>query len=727
MVLSEVIMSAVVEFDKITEVVGSKCFNQFGIPVELKQINSWLCWSLVKTSKSKGDKPQKRPVLPAHWLEFGIRLAKWKDKAHQMSFEDAYELYENNENIHGIGFVPSPENEIIVIDYDRCLSADKTPMLGDKRTKHIQQLCKESFTEVTVSGKGLHVYLKGKLPTGRKNKGSTIGVELYPGLSQGFIATTGEVFDDSPLVLADGATTIVKHLQEFFGETGQANDKPAYSIPDSLGEGNRNSGMTQICGWLYSQGMQKSDILTYLLKYNEFKVVPPLSETEVLAIHKSISKAQEAKDAVKEQELQSYLNDIYHIRTHAMWFDFKGHVLVSAESLNTTYYNKEFKGKKDSLPLISNWLKAQANFKSAENVSWLPVPYGTEQRIIQSDNGATMVNTWRGFAVEPKEGNVQPWLGHLAHVVPEEDYRSALLWWIAYTIQHPNKKVSWQPIVLGISGAGKDALFMPIAKILGRAYKSIGNKDIKGDYDDGLWQTKLLHISEASGLKGSTIDFYKRITAPESDSMMLLNIKGQKKVEQPNICNVLVITNNLDAMKFDITERRAFILHAPTVMTEEQKTKYFEEWMHIGGAEALFHYLLQYPLTDHTPTKLPFLTTHFYEMFDMTRDKDESSIKYDWEDSKGLFKHDFVQFRTLSEQYPDLSKAKLKQALELFGFVKVDTLVTKVQKTIANEKVYKARDWWVVKTHPCLKSVEYFDAIDAVEKLVAKEQINRKF
>lgn len=719
-------MNAVVDFEQIVEVKGSKCFNQFGIPVELKQLNRWVCWSLIVTNKSKGDKPQKRPVAPAYKSEFGIRVAKWAAPEHQMSFEDAYELYEDNENIHGLGFIPSQDDGIVVIDYDRCLSTDKSLVLGDKRNKHIQGFT-NTFVETSVSGKGLHVFLKGKLPTGRKNKGDTVGVELYPGNKPAFIAMTGEVFADSPLVLADGAAAIARHLSEFFGESGKTSSKQPFEIPDSLGEGNRNSGLTQICGWLYSQGMQKSDVLAYLLKYNEFKVTPPLSESEVIAIHKSISRAQEDKDAVKEQELQSYLNDIYHIRTHAMWFDFKGHVLVSAESLNTTYYNKEFKGKKDSLPLISNWLKAQANFKSAENVSWLPVPYGTEQRIIQSDNGASMVNTWRGFAVEPKEGNVQPWLDHLAHVVPEEDYRSALLWWIAYTIQHPDKKVSWQPIILGISGAGKDALFMPIAKILGRAYKSIGNKDIKGDYDDGLWQTKLLHISEASGLKGNTIDFYKRITAPEGDSMMLLNIKGQKKVEQPNICNVLVITNNLDAMKFDITERRAFILNAPIVMTEEQTVKYFEEWMHVGGTEALFHYLLQYPLTDYTPTKLPFLTTHFYEMFDMTRDKEESNIRYDWEDSKGLFKHDFVQFRTLSEQYPDLSKAKLKQALELFGFEKVDAIVTKVQKTIANEKVYKARDWWVVKTHPCLRAAEYFDAIDAVEKLVAKELVNRKF
>jgi hypothetical protein len=333
MVLDEVIMSAVVEFEQITEVVGSKCFNQFGIPVELKQLDRWVCWSLVKTTKSKGDKPQKRPVAPAYRSDFGIRVAKWAAPEHQMSFEDAYELYEDNENIHGLGFIPSQNDEIIVIDYDRCLTANKEVILGDKRSKHIQSLYTETFIESSVSGKGLHVFLKGKLPTGRKNLGSTVGVELYPGNKPAFIAMTGAIFAGSPLVLSDGTATIAKHLQEFFGETGQAKDKPAYFIPDSLGDGNRNSGMTQICGWLYSQGMQKSDILTYLLKYNEFKVVPPLPESEVLSIHKSISKAQDDKDALKEQELQTYLNDIYHIRTHAMWFDFKGHVLVSADSL----------------------------------------------------------------------------------------------------------------------------------------------------------------------------------------------------------------------------------------------------------------------------------------------------------------------------------------------------------------------------------------------------------
>lgn len=383
-----------------------------------------------------------------------------------------------------------------------------------------------------------------------------------------------------------------------------------YEPPDDIYEGQRNTEMTRLFGHLLNKyGSNEAAII--LIDYNYEHCHPPLSNEELSTIVKSITERQRSR-------LEHYINDIYHIRESGTWYDFRGHTHTTGPSLNTTY-SKEFPGKKGSLPLITKWLPHQDGFNEAKAVSWFPVPYGQNKRtLVYGDN--IYINSWHGFNAEPVPGPTQPWFDLLTHLITEEDYRNALLYWIAYTIQHPDKKMSWQPILLGCSGAGKDALFRPIATILGKAYKTIGNKDIQGNYDDGLYQTKLLHISEASGLRGGAIEFYKRITASEANSLQMLNIKCAGKVYQESICNVLVITNNLDAMKFSKDERRAFVLRAHTPLSEEQANTYFD-WLEQDGANHLFDYLLSYPLdtAGYSPTVLPYRTRYLTDLFTVTQ------------------------------------------------------------------------------------------------------------
>ncbi len=407
-------------------------------------------------------------------------------------------------------------------------------------------------------------------------------------------------------------------LMQFLKGDRQEEHDTAYSIPDHIPNGSRNTEMTKLCGYLLSTGLQLKDLTLKMVRYNETLCETPLSSEELQTIINSIYSRHMAQHA-------DITDNVYHIQSTGTWYDFRIMTDVSTQSLNTTHL-REFPGKKGHKPKLADWLPKQDAFKEAADITWVPVPYGKTMRTVYIDN-VLHVNTWRGYAIDPEPGDVQPWLNHLEHIVPEEEYRRALLWWIAYTIQCPDKRTSWQPIILGISGAGKDALFRPIAQILGSAYKVIGNKDIMGDYDDGILGTKLLHISEASGLRGASVDFYKRITAAESSNMLMLNIKCKGKVMQHNLCNVLVITNNIDAMKFTDDERRAFVLRSYNVMTEAQQVAYFDNWLDNNGAAFLFDYLLKYDLSEYKPGIRPYRTTHFEELLGVTQSDIEIKIE----------------------------------------------------------------------------------------------------
>lgn len=482
-----------------------------------------------------------------------------------------------------------------------------------------------------------------------------------------------------------------------------------YEPPIQITQGSRNTQMTQLFGHFIATSETLQQAVIRLYAYNQQQCVPPLEEAELQTIIKSISQ--------KERErVRKYVDNIYHIMTTDTWYDFNDCVNVTSASLNTRYL-KEFPGGKNQPPKITAWLPKQEGYNEVADFTWSPLPHGSLQRTIREGN-KLLLNTWDGFAVTPKSGNVQPWLDHLTHLIPEEHYRRALLWWIAFTIQKPHLKCMWQPIILGISGAGKDALFRPIATILGRSFKSIGNKDIKGDYDDGLYQTKLLHISEASGLRGPAIEFYKRITTHESSTIQMLNIKCAGKVYQQNICNVLVITNNLDAMKFDRDERRAFVLKAPMVMTEDQKTAYFDEWLEHNGPEYLFDYLLNYDLSEFNAGMRPYKTTYFNELFDITRSDEE--VKLD------EFLKDFEVARPelLAEVFGGDDRYSIKTVtiwLEMNGWARWDKHdgTKKIQKTVGGEKKIKQRNWYVKKgsIFEGCKAPVIFDEVERVEKI----------
>jgi hypothetical protein len=107
----------------------------------------------------------------------------------------------------------------------------------------------------------------------------------------------------------------------------------------------------------------------------------------------------------------------------------------------------------------------------------------------------------------------------------------------------------------------------------------------------------------------------------------MLNIKCKGKVMQHNLCNVLVITNNIDAMKFTKDERRAFVLRSPNVMTEQQQIAYFDNWLDQNGAAYLFDYLLRYDLSEFKPGIRPYRTKHFEELLNVTQSDNEIKIE----------------------------------------------------------------------------------------------------
>jgi len=150
-----------------------------GIPQEIREYNQWVVWRFEDINAAKPTKVPYNPLTgalanvnkPETWTTF--------DQAVQASSLDCYD---------GIGFVLNESDPYTFIDLDDT-KGDSAAL--DRQIKIFNEF--DSFAERSPSGTGLHIIIKGAIPSGRR-RGS---VEIYS--SGRYMTMTGEVYRGAPI------------------------------------------------------------------------------------------------------------------------------------------------------------------------------------------------------------------------------------------------------------------------------------------------------------------------------------------------------------------------------------------------------------------------------------------------------------------------------------------------------------------------------------------------
>ena len=135
-------------------------------PQEIAGLRQWICWRLEPDPKS--EKPRKVPYDP----KTGRRASStkpdtWATLAEAQAARDKFMFT-------GLGFVFTEECGLVGVDIDHCRKEDGT--WNECAAAILEKW--PSFTEVSPSGTGLHIFFRGKMP-GKGNKNSASGVEMY--------------------------------------------------------------------------------------------------------------------------------------------------------------------------------------------------------------------------------------------------------------------------------------------------------------------------------------------------------------------------------------------------------------------------------------------------------------------------------------------------------------------------------------------------------------------
>lgn len=194
----------------------NEMFNN--IPYELKELNRWVCWVAEKTNNGRVTK---KPI--------NAKTGSYAQSNNPDTWSDYETALRESEKYSGIGFMLGDgifgiDLDDVRNDIDRYLKDDD----DDNLVAEFVDLM-GSYSEVSVSGNGIHIIAKGELPEGGRRKGN---VEVYD--SGRFFVMTGKAIGGYKHIVDDSDYGKINYLHNKY----IASNEPSRKFNPSSDYGN---------------------------------------------------------------------------------------------------------------------------------------------------------------------------------------------------------------------------------------------------------------------------------------------------------------------------------------------------------------------------------------------------------------------------------------------------------------------------------------------------------
>ncbi len=136
------------------------------IPEELRRRRQWVVWKL----EERNEELTKVPYIAG-----GVGKAKSTDSLTWRTFEEAVQALRAG-RYDGIGFVFSSGDPFAGVDLDNCRDPE-TGELEEWAAKITRNL--DGYAEVSPSGEGVHIVVRGKAPNKRRGRVEAYSSERY--------------------------------------------------------------------------------------------------------------------------------------------------------------------------------------------------------------------------------------------------------------------------------------------------------------------------------------------------------------------------------------------------------------------------------------------------------------------------------------------------------------------------------------------------------------------
>lgn len=191
---------------------------------------------------------------------------------------------------------------------------------------------------------------------------------------------------------------------------------------------------------------------------------------------------------------------------------------------------------------------------------------------------------------------------HAEWLLPNDYERSILLSFLSHQIQFPGKKINWAIVLQSADGAGKTFYVDVMRRLLGDSNVSSPNHEIiASDYTDWAEGAQLIGIEEIWSSGHNRHSIVDKLKTFITNKVVSVNIKHKSMYHIANVANYLLLTNHLDALALELTDRRFCILFSAIQSKKEATSReadYFDNLYDLitDSPTELYHYFMTYSI-----------------------------------------------------------------------------------------------------------------------------------
>lgn len=281
--------------------------------------------------------------------------------------------------------------------------------------------------------------------------------------------------------------------------------------------------------------------------------------------------------------------------------------LLKPDQFNATYGGYDFDTKVGGNPTkkaFDAFTSSQlVRYPKAESTCFRP---DLAPGALIDQNGQILVNTYVPLKIARIQGDVSPFLIHLAKVLPVESDQAILLAYMAACVQHPGVKFQWAPLIQGVEGNGKTLFTRCVAAAIGRKYTHLPKASEIGEkFNEWLFDKLFIGVEDVfvPDHKREIWEILKPMITGEWQPC-----RAMQRAEAMKECcsNFIFNANDMAALRKTENDRRV----APFFCAQQYKSDlardgmtegYFPKlyaWLRQDGYAIVAEYLHTYPIPD---------------------------------------------------------------------------------------------------------------------------------
>lgn len=301
------------------------------------------------------------------------------------------------------------------------------------------------------------------------------------------------------------------------------------------------------------------------------------------------------------------------------YFDMDYRGIVARRAFNALYRHIECRSNHGKHPKIEASFCYDENREVNGATATKAITYAAGESVIVSRQGELYCNRWRDARPEVDKtlkANIDPWLEHLARLVPDEEEREHVLDVMAFKVQNPKRKINHAVLHVGREGCGKDTLWAPmIWAVCGPHLRNRGlvdGKNINSDFGYAL-ESEIIILNELKEPNASDrralANQLKPIIAAPPDTISI-NKKNLHPYDMINRVFVLAFSNDPVPITLASQDRRWFCIRSTAARMPEEQSAAMWAWYNSGGFEAIAAFLYQRDVSAFNPAAPPMDTDY---------------------------------------------------------------------------------------------------------------------